>query len=87
MPDEPIHQGRFDQRDDSRSGTPRNRQPHGNRQPHDGCSSCVPRVLRPYRVVKRYRGDRQAIGFTPDGWCDLWRLQPGDVSWPDAREG
>lgn len=81
MPDEPIHLGRFDQRDDSRSGTPR------NRQPHDGCASCMPKLLRPYRVVKRYRGDRQAAGFTAADWCDLWRLQPGDVSWPDAREG
>jgi len=21
------------------------------------------------------------------GWCQLWRLQSGDVSWPESREG
>ena len=81
MPDEPIHLGRFDQRDDSRTDAP------GGRQPHDGCSACMPKLLRPYRVVKRYRGDRQATAFTETEWCDLWRLQIDDVSWPPAREG
>ena len=81
MPDEPIHLGRFDQRDDSRTDA------SGGRQPHDGCSACMPKLLRPYRVVKRYRGDRQAAAFTETEWCDLWRLQIDDVSWPPAREG
>jgi hypothetical protein len=80
MPDEPIHLGRFDQRDESRSCTRR------NHRPHDGCSVCLPRLLRPYRVVKRYRGDRQPVAFRPAEWCDVWRLQAGDVGWPDTRE-
>jgi hypothetical protein len=81
MPDEPIHLGRSDQRDESHTGTPR------ERTPHDGCSACAPKLLRPYRVVKRYRGDRQPVAFKAAEWCDLWRLQTGDVSWPPAREG
>jgi hypothetical protein len=81
MPDNWPRFGRFDRRDEARPCTP------GDSRSHDGCPQCAAQVLRPYRVVRRYRGDRQASGFTPIGWCDLWRLQAGDVSWPRSREG
>jgi hypothetical protein len=69
-PDEPTHFGRTDR--------------HARRRP-DGGQACVQKQFRAYRVVKRYRGDRQAWGFAPEGWPALWRLQPGDTGWPSAR--
>jgi hypothetical protein len=81
MPDERPRFGRFDQRDESRPCAP-----HDSRQ-HENCPMCTSQGLRPYRVVRRYRGDRATRDFAPNGWCDLWRLQAGDVSWPSAREG
>ncbi|MGE3268244.1 MAG: hypothetical protein AB7P40_05815 [Chloroflexota bacterium] len=80
MPEERAQFGRFENRDD---GTPC-ASPH--RRPHDRCSTCAARTLRPYRVVKRYRGDRAVGDFVAGQWCDLWRLQAGDVSWPHTRE-
>ena len=79
MPEERPQFGRFDRRDEHRPCAPR------DRQPHDGCPRCVEQVLRPYRVVKRYRGDQVAPDLAPSGWCKLWRLQASDVSWPSAR--
>ena len=80
MSDERPRFGRFPQRDNIRSCAP-----HESR-PHDGCPACVAKVLRPYRVVRRYRGDRAAQDVEAVGWCQLWRLKAGDVSWPDARQ-
>lgn len=81
MPEERPQSGRFDQRDDPMPCA------SADRRPHDGCSKCAAKVLRPYRVVKRYRGDRVAVDFVQSHWCEVWRLQVGDVSWPNAREG
>jgi hypothetical protein len=38
-------------------------------------------------VVRRYRGDRLVKDIEQHGWCQLWRLKSGDVSWPESREG
>jgi hypothetical protein len=81
MPDKRSQFGRFERRDESRPCAPR-----GSR-PHDSCPLCASQVLRPYRVVRRYRGDRVTRDFAPSGWRDLWCLQAGDVSWPTSREG
>lgn len=72
VPDEPIHPGRAD-------GRPQGRP--------DGAQTCVEKQLRAYRIVKRYRGDRQIRAFAPAEWAEGWRLQPGDSSWPGARDG
>jgi hypothetical protein len=81
MPEERAHFGRFDRRDEPRScASP-------DRRPHDGCPQCTAQLLRPYRVVRRYRGDQVARGFALSDWCDLWRLQASDVSWPGSRQG
>jgi hypothetical protein len=80
MPEERPRFGRFDQRDQPQPcASP-------DRRPHDGCRLCAAQVLRPYRVVRRYRGDQVARELTPSGWCDLWRLQSSDVSWPSSRK-
>jgi hypothetical protein len=81
MSDERPRFGRFPQRDDIRPCPPH------ERRPHDGCPACAALLLRPYRVVRRYRGDRVAQDVEAGGWCQLWRLKSGDVSWPDARQG
>jgi hypothetical protein len=81
MPDERPRFGRYDQRQDALPCASR------GARPHDGCAQCAERVLRPYRVVRRYRGDRVAQGLDPAKWCVLWQLQAGDVSWPGSREG
>jgi hypothetical protein len=81
MPEERPRFGRFDQRDQPGPCA------SGDRRPHDGCPVCASQVLRPYRVVRRYRGDQIARGLIPSGWCDLWRLQASDVSWPGSRQG
>lgn len=81
MPEERPRFGRFDQRDESRPcASP-------DRRPHDGCPQCAAQVLRPYRVVRRYRGDQVARELTPSDWCDLWSLRASDVSWPSSRRG
>ena len=79
MPEEGPRFGRFDRRAEPRPCASR------DRRPHDGCPECAAQVLRPYRVVRRYRGDQVARELTPDGWCKLWRLQASDVSWPTSR--
>jgi hypothetical protein len=81
MPKEQPRFGRFDQRDEPRSCA------SGDQRPHDGCPLCVSQVLRPYRAVRRYRGDQIARALTPDDWCTLWKLQTSDVSWPESRQG
>lgn len=81
MPEDRPRFGRFGQRDTPLSCTSR------DRGPHDRCPQCTEQLLRPYRVVRRYRGDQVARGLGPDGWGDLWRLQSSDVSWPAARRG
>jgi hypothetical protein len=82
MPDERSRFGRF--------GQPyqyhRPCLPHRSR-PHKNCPGCATGALQQYRVVRRYRGDRVARDLSTSGWCDLWRLQAGDVSWPDSRRG
>ena len=78
MPGERPQFGRFDRRDEHTSR---------DRHPHDACPRCAEQVLRPYRVVKRYRGDQVARDLAPSGWCKLWRLQASDVSWPSSRQG
>jgi len=80
MPEERPHFGRFDRRDEPRPCASR------DRRPHDGCPACLAQLLRPYRVVRRYRGDQIARELTPSGWCKLWRLQASDVSWPRSRQ-
>jgi hypothetical protein len=81
MPDHRSSFGRFPQRDDMRPCAP-----HESR-PLDGCPTCASQVLRPYRVVRRYRGDRLARDVATEGWCRLWRLRSGDISWPRSRNG
>jgi hypothetical protein len=81
MPDERPSFGRFHQRHEGRPCAPR------DSRPDERCPLCAAQLLRPYRVVRRYRGDREAQDFAPSGWCQLWRLQAGDVSWPRSREG
>lgn len=81
MPDNRPGFGRFPRRDDLRACGPHEGRPLG------GCPVCAAQVLRPYRVVRRYRGDRLAHDIGADGWCRLWPLQPGDVSWPRSRDG
>ena len=81
MPDERPRFGRFPHRDDIRPCAPH------ESQPHDGCPVCAAQLLRPYRVVRRYRGDRLVKDIEQHGWCQLWRLKSGDVSWPDSRDG
>jgi hypothetical protein len=44
-------------------------------------------TLRPYRVIKRYRGDCVWKDADVLEWADLWALRTGDVSWPDDRRG
>jgi hypothetical protein len=80
MPDERPRFGRLPRRDDIRPCAPH------ESQPLEGCPLCASQLLRPYRVVRRYRGDRVVPDVGPSGWCRLWRLQAGDVSWPRARE-
>lgn len=80
MSDERPGFGRFHQRDDIRACAP-----HESR-PLDGCPMCASQILRPYRVVRRYRGDRVAGDVGVGSWCRLWHLQAGDVSWPHTRE-
>ena len=81
MPEERPRFERFDRRDEYRPCV------SGTRRPHDGCARCASQVLRPYPVVRRYRGDTVARAFAPSDWCDLWSFQNGDVSWPDTRQG
>jgi hypothetical protein len=81
MPDERSRFGRFGQPYQYRPCAPH------QGQPHEDCPGCATRLLRPYRVVRRYRGDRVARELSASGWCDLWRLQAGDVSWPGTSEG
>lgn len=81
MPEDGPQFRRFERRDDARSCASR------GRQGHDGCPRCAAQVLRPYRTVRRYRADKPMTEFDQARWCDLWRLQPGDVSWPDTRRG
>lgn len=81
MPDEWPRFGRFGRRDEFPScGT------EGHR-PEDGCRRCASRALRPFRVVRRYRGDKQAAAFVTADWCDVWQIQAGDMSWPNSRRG
>jgi len=80
MSDERPRFGRFPQRDNIRPCAP-----HESR-PLDGCPVCASQMLRPYRVVRRYRGDRVAQDIEVGSWCRLWGLQTGDVSWPRSRE-
>jgi hypothetical protein len=80
MSDERPGFGRFHQRDEIRHCAPH------ERRPLDGCPMCASQIMRPYRVVRRYRGDRVAKDVEVGGWCRLWHLQAGDVSWPGARE-
>lgn len=81
MPEDRPRFGRFGQRDTPRSCA------SSDRGPHDGCPQCAEQLLRPYRVVRRYRGDQVARGLASSGWGDLWRLQASDVSWPSTRRG
>jgi hypothetical protein len=80
MSDDRSRFGRFPQRDDIRPCAP-----HESR-PLDGCPVCASQMLRPYRVVRRYRGDRVAQDVEAGSWCRLWGLQTGDVSWPRSRK-
>lgn len=81
MPDEQPGVRRPDQRDAYRPCGA------GAHRPPSACSRCLPRGLRPFRVVKRYRGDRVLRGFVASEWCAVWRLQAGDVGWPNDRRG
>jgi hypothetical protein len=81
MPEERPRFGRFDQHHQLGSCVSGARRLEGN------CPACAPRGLRPYRVVRRYRGDQIARDLGPSGWCNLWRLQTSDVSWPGSRQG
>jgi hypothetical protein len=81
MPDEQPRVGRFDPHNDARAcGT------EGHR-PILTCPACGTGGLRPFRVVKRYRGDEIVPRFAAADWCDVWQLQAGDVSWPNSRRG
>jgi len=81
MPEERPRFGRFDQRDLPGSCA------SGDRGRHAGCPACLAQIVRPYRVVRRYRGDRIPHDLTQGTWCELWKLRPGDVDWPDSRDG
>jgi hypothetical protein len=79
MPEERPRFGRYDQRDESGPCAA------SGRHAHNGCPRCAAQLLRPYRVVKRYRGDRAARDLTPSDWCKLWSMRTSDVSWPGFR--
>jgi hypothetical protein len=79
MPEDRSRFGQFDRHDRPRPCASL------DRRPHDGCPACAAQVLRPYRVVRRYRGDQVSRMLKPSDWGDLWQIQASDVSWPDVR--
>lgn len=81
MTDDSLYPSHADRRDEAGACSP------SDRRLHEGCAACATKTLRPYRAVKRYRGDRQVGRVSWENWCELWRLQPGDVSWPNGRDG
>jgi hypothetical protein len=81
MADEHHRPGRCAQHNEARScGTDTHR-------PQSTCPQCIPRTVRPFRAVKRYRGDQVVRAFVAAEWCDVWHVQAGDVSWPHGRRG
>jgi hypothetical protein len=78
MSDERFPPRSYEQQDDPSPST---------QNGHHGPAVPLALMLRPYRVIQRYRGDRLDLDATLLEWSDLWRLRAGDVSWPDERRG